>query len=87
MIQAKRKNIALLVLFALFFTGCGDSSEVTNELSLAYTGSKSFEYFDVGNDRNADFLSGRGNEVCIPSMESGESSSEEEKEYVYGLYR
>ena len=87
MIQMKRKLIVLFVLFALFFSGCGKALPSSDEMPLAYTGSKSYEYFDVGNDRNADYVSGRGTEVCIPSMESGEDSANQEKEYVYGLYR
>ena len=84
MIQLKRKYIVGLLLFALFCSGCGKTTEQNGELPLAYTGSRSFEYFDVGNDRNADFLSGRGTEVCILTEASEEDSSEE---YVYGLYR
>lgn len=87
MIQLKHKQIPLLLLFALFCAGCGEASVSETEMPFAYTGSNSFEYYDVGNDRNADFLSGRGTEVCIPDITSKEESGEREEEYVYGLYR
>lgn len=87
MIQLKRKQIVLLLLFALFCAGCGKTSVKSEEVPLAYTGSQSFEYFDVGNDRNADFLSGRGTEVCILPDTSGEDTADRSEEYVYGLYR
>lgn len=86
MIQLKRKQIALLLLFALFCAGCGRASVKPEEVPLAYTGSNSFEYFDVGNDRNADYLTGRGVEVCIPSGGADDAVAERE-DYVYGLYR
>ena len=86
MIQLKRKQIALLLLFALFCAGCGRTAENPEAVPLAYTGSNSFEYFDVGNDRNADYLTGRGAEVCIPSLASEDAVAEQE-DYVYGLYR
>lgn len=86
MIQLKRKQIALLLLFALFCAGCGRTSVKPEEVPLAYTGSNSFEYFDVGNDRNADYLTGRGVEVCIPSGVADDAVAERE-DYVYGLYR
>lgn len=89
MIQMKKCRTAMvfMVLFALFCSGCGKQKEASpDSVALAYTGSKSFEYYDVGNDRNADFLSGRGIEVCITSSEySGTPVSGQE--YVYGLYR
>ncbi len=87
MIQRNKKWIAVTVLFVLLLTGCGASTENEMSIPLAYTGSRSFEYYDVGNDRNADFLSGRGTEVCIPlsSEESGPSSLEDD--LYYGLYR
>lgn len=80
-----RKIISgMAVLFlALFFTGCGRTSETTKLLPLVYTGSNSFEYYDVGNDRNADFLLGRAAEVCIPSLQT---TTEPVQEYAYGLY-
>ena len=87
MIQLKRNYIVVLLLFALFCAGCGTASVKPEEVPLTYTGSKSFEYYDVGNDRNADYLTGRGAEVCIPSGETGESASLGAEEYVYGLYR
>ena len=87
MIQLKRKGIGILLLFALLCAGCGGVSEEENEISLAYTGSKSYEYYDVGNDRNADFLTGRGMQVCIPSQASVGENEEREEDYVYGLYR
>jgi len=89
MIQMKKCRTAIIftVLFALFCSGCNTSkSGATDGVALVYTGSKSFEYYDVGNDRNADFLSGRGTEVCITSSEyNGEAVSGQD--YVYGLYR
>ena len=89
MIQMKKCRTALsfIVLFALLCSGCGTSGEEpTDVVALAYTGSKSFEYYDVGNDRNADFLSGRGTEVCITSSEYNEEGVSGQ-DYVYGLYR
>ncbi len=86
MIQLKRNYIVPVLLFALFCAGCGTVEKNSeDETALAYTGSKSFEYYDVGNDRNADFLTGRGTEVCIPAIPKEESDRAEE--YVYGLYR
>ena len=75
--------ILLLSVFALFFCGCGNATE-EELLPFAYSGSDFFEYYDVGNDRNADFLKGRATEVCIPS----ETTTEEidSKDYVYALY-
>ncbi len=89
MIQKKKskKIVVLMLLFALFCAGCGSTSVPENEMPLAYTGSNSFEYYDVGNDRNADFLSGRGSEVCIPPITADEETAEREEEYAYGLYR
>lgn len=80
-----RKIISgMAVLFlALFFTGCGRTSETTKLLPFVYTGSNSFEYYDVGNDRNADFLLGRAAEVCIPSLQT---TTEPVQDYAYGLY-
>ncbi len=86
MIQLKRRTLALLLLFALFLSGCGKTASEQG-LALSYTGSQSFEYYDVGNDRNADYLSGRGSEVCIPSGENAEDTVAADKECVYGLYR
>jgi len=86
MIQVRRKWMAVSLLFILFCVGCNSSSESESEIALTYTGSKSFEYYDVGNDRNADFLSGRGSEVCIP-LTSSDEDIVPEMDYVYGLYR
>jgi len=90
MIQMKkcRTAMAFVVLFALFCSGCGSTSKEgsTDTVALAYTGSKSFEYYDVGNDRNADYLKGRGTEVCITSTEYNENAVSGQ-DYVYGLYR
>lgn len=89
MIQMKkcRTAIVFMVLFALFCSGCmSKPADDSNRAALAYTGSKSFEYYDVGNDRNADFLNGRGTEVCITSAEYNEEAVSGQ-EYVYGLYR
>ncbi len=72
-----------MLFFALFFTGCNSGSAGGKLLPFAYTGSNSFEYFDVGNDRNADFLLGRAAEVCVPSLKTEEDASQE---YAYGLY-
>ncbi len=82
----KKSRLGLLILlsvFALIFCGCGSSAE-EELLPFAYSGSDFFEYYDVGNDRNADFLKGRATEVCIPS----ETTTEEidSKDYVYALY-
>lgn len=86
MLKEKKTWILLLSVFILLFSGCKTSAEYTqNKLALAYTGSKSFEYYDVGNDRNVDYLQGRGTEVCIPTDTSGEDTAA--REYVYGLYR
>lgn len=87
MIHFKHKQIALLLLFALFCMGCGKAPEQKESVPFTYTGSKSFEYIDVGNDRNAMFLTGRGTEVCIPSDDDKSDTSEQNEEYVYGLYR
>lgn len=87
MMQLKRKWMAALVLLALLCSGCGTVAETESELSLVYTGSQSFEYYDVGNDRNADFLVGRGAEVCVSSELSDDTASDRKEEYVYGLYR
>lgn len=86
--QNRRYSLVCLVLFALFLSGCyfetGPMSET--DLPLTYTGTKSFEEYDVGNDRNADYLLGRSTEVCISS---GEASNTEGlgNDYVYGLYQ
>lgn len=90
MIQMKKCKMAIVftVLFAFVCSGCNNLSkkETSDTVALAYTGSKSFEYYDVGNDRNADYLSGRGTEVCITSSEYNEDVVSGE-DYVYGLYR
>lgn len=89
MIKKKRCRtvITIALLFALFCSGCMQTTkEDSSSVALAYTGSKSFEYYDVGNDRNADFLSGRGTEVCIPSTEYN-AEAVSGQDYVYGLYR
>ena len=89
MIKKKRCRtvITIALLFALFCPGCMQTTkEDSSSVALAYTGSKSFEYYDVGNDRNADFLSGRGTEVCIPSTEYN-AEVVSGQDYVYGLYR
>ena len=78
-----KKAAGMLLLCALFTGGCKGAATGESLLPFAYTGSKSFEYYDVGNDRNADFLLGRAAEVCIPSADAEAS---EETEYVYGLY-
>ncbi len=85
--RKQKRNLMLLALFALTLTGCGISSEQPKEIPLSYTGSKSFEYYDVGNDRNADYLSGRATEVCIPSLVPEEEISDTAKDYYCGLYR
>lgn len=78
--------LTCFLLFALFCGGCASDEKAEGTLSLAYTGSNSFEYFDVGNDRNADFLSGRAMEVCVLSSDSAEDSAAETEDYAYGLY-
>ena len=83
--KTKRTLIAFALMLCQFFVGCGSFSAENESETLAYTGSKSFEYYDVGNDRNADFLTGRGMEVCIPSGITDEA--DEETGCVYGLYR
>lgn len=85
--QKQKKGIVLLALFALTLSGCGISSNSIQEIPLSYTGSKSFEYYDVGNDRNADFLSGRASEVCIPSVMEKEEISDSSEDFYSGLYR
>lgn len=77
--------IAFMLIGCQLFVGCGSFSVEDESGALAYTGSKSFEYYDVGNDRNADFLTGRGTEVCIPSGTSKEENGD--SGCVYGLYR
>lgn len=84
--QKKKTWIVILALFTLTVSGCGTSSDPV-EIPLSYTGSKSFEYYDVGNDRNADYLSGRGAEVCIPSIVPEEEIIDSSKDYYAGLYR
>ncbi|MDD6034987.1 MAG: D-alanyl-D-alanine carboxypeptidase [Lachnospiraceae bacterium] len=81
--QNKTGIAAVGLLFALFCTGCGNVERNEEYLPLSYIGSDSFEYFDVGNDKNADFLSGRASEVCIPS---GDTAETESQDYVYGVY-
>lgn len=78
--------LTCFLLFALFSSGCSDKVQQEESILFPYTGSSSYEYFDVGNDRNADYLSGRGTEVCIVSGSSEELATEE-AEYAYGLYR
>lgn len=85
--RKQKRTIALLALFALTLTGCGISSEQQKEIPFSYTGSKSFEYYDVGNDRNADFLSGKATEVCIPSLVPEEVITDDSMDYYCGLYR
>lgn len=87
MIQKKKRGLTILLLFALFCAGCSSSAEDEEELSLVYTGSKSYQHYDVGNDRNADFLLGRGAEVCIPSGQRSDGSELSEQECVYALYQ
>lgn len=86
--QNKRNFLLCLVLFALFLSGCYFETEtLSNEnMPLAYTGTKSFEEYDVGNDRNADYLYGRGTEVCIPN-EVSSGSNQNDIDYVYCLYQ
>ena len=84
--QKQKKGIVILALLALILSGCGSFLE-SQEIPLSYTGSKSFEYYDVGNDRNADFLSGRATEVCIPSIVEKEEINDSSKDYYSGLYR
>lgn len=81
--KRNKRILGTAALFcALFSAGCGKNA-ASGFLPLVYTGSKSFEYYDVGNDRNADFLLGRSAEVSIPSPETEEDPSQE---YAYGLY-
>ena len=90
MIQKRKTSItafACFLLFSLVVAGCAPEPQKEEMLSLAYTGSNSFEYYDVGNDRNADFLSGRATEVCIVSDSGTEDLKAEQEGYVYGLYR
>jgi len=86
--QNRRLFFVCLVLFALFLSGCHfESGNVSySQLPLAYTGTNSFEEYDVGNDRNADFLNGRGSEVCI-SESSASDTDNSGNDYVYGLYQ
>lgn len=85
--RAASACLACFLLFALFGGGCTPKKNNDMQLSLAYTGSNSFEYFDVGNDRNADFLSGRASEVCVLSVDSQNESTQETEDYAYGLYK
>lgn len=85
--RAASACLACFLLFALFWGGCTPRKSNDMQLSLAYTGSNSFEYFDVGNDRNADFLSGRASEVCVLSVDSQNESTQETEDYAYGLYK
>ncbi len=85
MIQMKKKWGVVPVLFALLFTGCS-GTETKDNIALAYTGSNSYEHYDVGNDRNAEYLYGKGVDICIPSGQQPEDPDEEEKEYVFGVY-
>lgn len=83
----KGKRAMFVILFALLGIGCGTTEQVElATLPLAYTGSNSFEYYDVGNDRNADFLQGRAADVCIPSMSDVDLSQSTQEECVFGLY-
>lgn len=83
--QNNKKYSVILLAFALLFSGCGKATE-KETVPLLYTGSQSFEYYDVGNDRNADFLTGRGAEVCIPSLDNNKEIQDNKNECVYGLY-
>ncbi len=83
--RIKRTMLAFMLILCQLFVGCASFSKEDDFGTLAYTGSKSFEYYDVGNDRNADFLTGRGTEVCIPSGDSDAENSN--SGCVYGLYR
>ncbi len=84
--KAASACLSCFLLFALFLGSCASQSD-NEQLSLAYTGSNSFEYYDVGNDRNADFLSGRASEVCVLSGDSANESTKETEDYAYGLYK
>lgn len=86
--QNIRKVLPCLVLFALFLSGCYFEAGPMSEkgIPLAYTGTKSFEEYDVGNDRNADYLYGRGTEVCIPDG-TASGTDVTGNDYVYGLYQ
>lgn len=79
--------LTCFLLFALFCGGCTSEQKRDETIPLAYTGSNSFEYFDVENDRNADFLSGRATEVCVLSANSAEDPTTETEDYAYGLYK
>lgn len=79
-----RSAAAGMLLLAVLNGGCAAGTAEEALLPFVYTGSQSYEYYDVGNDRNANFLTGRASEVCIPSQDT---NSDETSEYVYGLYR
>lgn len=82
----KSKGAIFGLAVAFLTIGCNTTEQIDPAmLPLAYTGSQSFEYYDVGNDRNADFLQGRAAEVCIPSMAEADLSQSTE-ECVFGLY-
>lgn len=77
--------LTCFLLFALFCGGCASGEKSDDTIPLAYTGSNSFEYYDVGNDRNADFLSGRASEVCV--LVSDATDEPDTEDYSYGLYK
>lgn len=66
----RRKRIAgtILLLFALFCTGCSKQQAESTFLPFAFAGADLPEPANSKNNRNTDFLRGRAAEVCIPSV-------------------
>lgn len=87
----RRKRIAgtVLLLLALFCTGCGRRQTEAESIPFAFARTEfeesgALELYTSENDRKTEFLQGRAAEVCIPSLNDAESPS---LSYgAYGLY-
>lgn len=78
----RRKRIAgtILLLLALFCTGCGRRQTEAEFFPFAFAEAAFSEAYTAADDRNADFLQGRAAGVCIPSLKDAEEN------LSYGAY-
>lgn len=91
----RRKRIAgtVLLLLALFCTGCGRRQTEAESIPFAFARTEfeesgALELYTSENDRKTDFLQGRAASVCIPSLKDEEPPSlPQYPDYgAYGLY-
>lgn len=77
-----KRMIVLFFFLPFLFTACKKENSQT-DIPMMFSGSASFENYDVGNKKDPAVLSGRSESVCIPTLSDVPGESEDISYLVY----